>query len=280
MQIPDPKSVKPETWLDDAPDMIADPASEMPSDWDEEEDGAWEAPLIKNPDCEKFGCGEWKAPVISNPDYKGKWVAPKIDNPDYKGVWSPRKVENPNFFVDERPHEVAPIGGLGIELWTMQDGILFDNILLTADPAVASGLAEKTFVKRKAVMDAEKKSAKRDETLEKKEGFVGNLYYYAYKALYFAQDNALLVGGSLCLGLIPLILFCCMGGKKDESDGEAAEAEPAADAAADGAEDEGDEGEEEGDEGEEAAVEEVEEEPKEEEKPKGGAKKRKPPKAN
>ena len=25
----------------------------------------------------------------------------------------------------------APIGGVGIELWTMQDGILFDNLLVT-----------------------------------------------------------------------------------------------------------------------------------------------------
>ena len=44
-------------------------------DWDADEDGDWEAPLVKNPDCEKFGCGEWAAPVISNPDYKGKWYA-------------------------------------------------------------------------------------------------------------------------------------------------------------------------------------------------------------
>jgi calnexin len=38
---------------------------------------------------------------------------------------------------------VAPIGGVGIELWTLQDGILFDNILITTDPAVAADAAAK-----------------------------------------------------------------------------------------------------------------------------------------
>merc|ERR1719235_1291756 len=88
-EIPDPKASKPETWLDDAPDMVPDPSAETPSDWDEEEDGAWEAPLIKNPDCAKYGCGKWKAP--------------RVDNPDYKGVWAPKKIENPSYFVDESP---------------------------------------------------------------------------------------------------------------------------------------------------------------------------------
>ncbi len=33
-------------WLDDEPEMVADPSVEMPEDWDEEEDGSWEAPLV------------------------------------------------------------------------------------------------------------------------------------------------------------------------------------------------------------------------------------------
>lgn len=57
----------------------------QPEDWDEEEDGEWEAPQIPNPKCKEApGCGEWKRPMKSNPDYKGKWTAPMIDNPDYK----------------------------------------------------------------------------------------------------------------------------------------------------------------------------------------------------
>jgi calnexin len=50
---------------------------------------------------------------------------------------------------------MAPIGGIGIELWTMQDGILFDNVLLASDPAVAKAVAAKTFDVRKAAEAAE-----------------------------------------------------------------------------------------------------------------------------
>ena len=34
-------------------------------DWDEEEDGEWEPPLIDNPACKApAGCGEWKRPMV------------------------------------------------------------------------------------------------------------------------------------------------------------------------------------------------------------------------
>lgn len=59
--------------------------AEKPDDWDDEEDGEWEAPTIPNPACTSGpGCGEWKRPTKANPAYKGKWSAPLIDNPEYK----------------------------------------------------------------------------------------------------------------------------------------------------------------------------------------------------
>jgi len=285
-QIDDPKASKPETWLDDAPDMIADPTAEMPSDWDEDEDGAWEAPLIKNADCEKYGCGEWKAPLITNPDYKGKWSAPKVDNPDYKGVWAPQKIANPHFFVDETPYAMAPIGGIGIELWTMQDGILFDNVLLTADPKVADALATRTFVLRKAEEEAKKKESERAKTAQADgEGLMGKVKGFMRTALYYVQDNPLPVLGAFFLGMLPLILLCCnpFGSSKkargDAGAGAAGASEPAADGDGDDDEEgeEEDEGEEE--EGEEAAIEEVEPEP-EPEKPKASGAKKRTPKAS
>ena len=37
----------------------------MPSDWDEDEDGDWEPPVVSNPACSKApGCGVWKRPSI------------------------------------------------------------------------------------------------------------------------------------------------------------------------------------------------------------------------
>lgn len=40
--------VKPEGWLDDETEYVADPEAERPADWDEEEDGEWEAPMVPN----------------------------------------------------------------------------------------------------------------------------------------------------------------------------------------------------------------------------------------
>eukprot|EP01052_Picozoa_sp_SAG31_P006824 SAG31_NODE_318_length_17799_cov_79.857571_13_plen_91_part_00 len=72
--------------------------------------------------------------MIPNPDYKGKWHAPQIDNPEYKGEWSPRQIENPGYFVDETPlKSTAKIGAIAIEIWTMSNGIFFDNMLVTTD---------------------------------------------------------------------------------------------------------------------------------------------------
>lgn len=111
-KIPDENAVKPEGWLDDEPEYIADPDAEKPEDWqvvyfsqflvlslldyvlsfplllsnrDEDMDGEWEAPQVANPKCEAApGCGAWQRPTIDNPNYKGKWKAPMVDNPSYQ----------------------------------------------------------------------------------------------------------------------------------------------------------------------------------------------------
>ncbi|XP_033105970.1 calnexin-like [Anneissia japonica] len=136
-KIPDPDAVKPEGWLDDEPELIPDPDSEKPEDWDDEMDGEWEAPKIKNPLCEDIGCGEWKPEMLDNPDFKGKWKAPMIDNEAYKGEWSPRMIPNPDYFQDLEPFKMTPIGALGLELWTMNNDIVFDNFIVTSSKEVA-----------------------------------------------------------------------------------------------------------------------------------------------
>jgi len=91
-------------------EKIPDPDAKKPDDWDEDEDGAWEAPLISNPKC-KTGCGPWKAPMKANPAYKGKWSAPMIANPKYKGVWKAKRIENPAYYVVTDPvAKLAPMG--------------------------------------------------------------------------------------------------------------------------------------------------------------------------
>ena len=123
----------------------------MPEDWDEEEDGEWEAPQIKNPACKAApGCGEWKRPMIDNPDYKGPWVHPMIPNPDYK--------------FDEDMYKVCSNGctHVGFELWQVKTGTLFDDIIVTDSLEEAEAFAQETFFKKK---DGEKKMY--DEHLEK-----------------------------------------------------------------------------------------------------------------
>merc|ERR1712232_206025 len=129
---------------------IADPESKKPEDWDEEEDGEWEAPVIDNPEC-KIGCGKYDPPMISNPAYKGKWYAPKIDNPAYIGVWKPRLIDNPNYFYDETPYILPVIDSVGIDIWTMSSGILFDNMVISTEPEKAVAFAEQSFKLRKEV---------------------------------------------------------------------------------------------------------------------------------
>ncbi|PVU84650.1 hypothetical protein BB559_005178 [Furculomyces boomerangus] len=134
--------MKPDDWLDNEPFKIPDPSAKKPEDWDDEMDGDWEPPMIDNPKCIKAsGCGPYKPPMIPNPNYKGKWSPPLIDNPDYKGVWEPRKIPNPDFFEVEFPCDFTPLAGVGIEIWTMNSGILFDNIYIGTSEEESSRIA-------------------------------------------------------------------------------------------------------------------------------------------
>ncbi|KAL3878355.1 hypothetical protein ACJMK2_030717 [Sinanodonta woodiana] len=145
-EIEDTSATKPEGWLDEEESLIPDPDAEKPVDWDDDMDGEWEAPLIENPKCKSGpGCGEWKLPKIKNPKFKGKWIAPMIDNPNYKGVWKPRKIPNPDFFEDLEPYKMTPIDAIGLELWSMSDGIIFDNFLVTDDRHVMSSWTAQTW---------------------------------------------------------------------------------------------------------------------------------------
>jgi len=208
-QIEDAKARKPKGWLDDAPLKVPDPSVSVPLDWDEEEDGEWEPPLIDNPACKPpAGCGEWKRPMISNPAYKGKWTPPKIDNPDFVGEWKPKQIDNPDYakYKDSEPHALAPIGGIGIELWTMQKGILFDNILVSTDPAVAKSLANHTYVKR---LEAEAEARKPKRKIPKGVGFWGKLNEYTTRFGYWLLDNAHWVLLAFVVIGVPLMVWCC-----------------------------------------------------------------------
>jgi len=128
--IPDPEDKKPEDW-DSHPEFIPDPEARRPDDWNDEEDGEWTAPVVPNPEFK----GEWKPKMIPNPKYKGAWVHPKVPNPEYK--------------ADENLYVMDNIGGVGIEIWQVTSGTIFDNIFVGDDLDEAKTFSDKTFKARK-----------------------------------------------------------------------------------------------------------------------------------
>jgi len=145
-KIPDPAAVKPEGW-DDIPPEIPDPDAEIPEDWDTEEDGEWEPPLIDNPAYK----GAWHAPMIDNPDYKGEWVHPMIDNPEYA----------PGTYA-----QYTDINYVGFELWTVNKGSIFDNILITDDKEYADKVAAEGWA---AISEGEKEAKEEWKKITKPE---------------------------------------------------------------------------------------------------------------
>lgn len=154
-EIVDEDAVKPEGWLDDEPSTIPDPEAKKPEAWDEDEDGEWVASPVPNPKCEAVGCGEWKKPMKKNPDYKGKWTAPLIDNPKYVGPWKPRKIPNEEYYEVTKP-TLLPVKGVGFEIWTMDQGVLFDNLWIGTSLDEATKFADSTFkLKQKQEIEIE-----------------------------------------------------------------------------------------------------------------------------
>ncbi|KAL9675460.1 hypothetical protein QQ045_003662 [Rhodiola kirilowii] len=147
-KIKDPDAEKPEdcddrTYIDDKkpeghcdiPKEIPDPDAEKPGDWDEEENG------------------EWKPPTIANPDYNGQRTQKQIKNPNCKEEWTVPLIDNPEFKDDPDLYVYPNLKYVGIEVWQVKSGSLFDNILITDDPEHAKKFAEETWGKHK---DAEK----------------------------------------------------------------------------------------------------------------------------
>merc|ERR1712061_127748 len=135
-KIDDAEDTKPEDW--DQPEHVADPDATKPEDWDDEMDGEWEPPMIDNPEYK----GEWKPRQIDNPDYKGTWVHPEIDNPEY----------NPDDAKDIGKY--AENCKIGFDLWQGKSGTIFDNMMITDDPAEAKAAGESLWAVTK---EAEKK---------------------------------------------------------------------------------------------------------------------------
>merc|ERR1712226_1068079 len=108
------------------PETIPDPDATKPEDWDDEMDGEWEPPMGVNPE---------------------------IDNPEYDAA-------------DEAKLGVYDdIGVIGLDLWQVKSGTIFDNFLITDDVEHAKKVGEETWGVTK---DAEKKMKDKQDEEERK----------------------------------------------------------------------------------------------------------------
>merc|ERR1711948_7274 len=133
---------------------IVDPEAKKPDDWDDEEDGDWEAPMK------------------DNPAFKGEWMVKRISNPAYKGFWEAKKIANPDYVDDDAVYKFADFGFIGFDLWQVKGNTIFDNIIITDDKSEADSFAKKwkdlsavEKAKKKEEGDAKKaeEDAKKDE---------------------------------------------------------------------------------------------------------------------
>jgi len=150
--IDDPEDKKPEGW-DEIPKEVKDPEAKKPEDWDDELDGEWEAPKVPNPEFK----GAWKAKQIENPAYQGEWVHPMIDNPDYKPV--------------DDLYSFPSFESVGIEVWQVKSGTIWDNILVTDDEELAANARKAINARREAEqkLEAEERAAEEKAAAEKAE---------------------------------------------------------------------------------------------------------------
>lgn len=143
--INDPNDAKPEGY-DSIPSEIPDPKAKEPTYWDEDEDGIW------------------KAPMIPNPAYKGPWKPKKIKNPNYKGKWKTPWIDNPEFEDDLDLYVLKPIKYIGIEVWQVKAGSVFDNILISDDPQYAKEVVDVYWANNR---EAEKEAFEEAEKVRK-----------------------------------------------------------------------------------------------------------------
>merc|ERR1711881_596785 len=101
---------------------------------------------------------------INNPEFRGEWKAKQIDNPDYKGPWVHPEIDNPKYAPDENLYKFTDVSVIGLDLWQVKAGSVFDNFLMSDDLDAALKEAKKIIEDRadgeKAMKEEADKAAK------------------------------------------------------------------------------------------------------------------------
>jgi len=168
--IKDPSASKPSDWVDSA--MIDDPTDTKPADYDKTPEKIPDPDAEKPEDWDDEGDGQWEAPMIPNPEFKGPWKAKQIPNPAYKGPWVHPEIPNPDYYSDDNVYAFDDIGAVGIEIWQVKAGTIFDNIIVTDSVEEAQAFMKETYEagkdKEKAMFEESEKKQREQEEAQRK----------------------------------------------------------------------------------------------------------------
>merc|ERR1712125_147133 len=159
-EITDPADKKPDDWVDTS--MMDDPEDKKPDDWVEEK-RIVDADAKQPEDWDEEEDGEWEAPMIDNPAFKGEWMVKRISNPAYKGIWEAKKIDNPEYVDDDKVYKYDDFGFIGLDLWQVKSGSIFDNLIITDDKAEADTFAAMW----KTLSEVEKEAKKKEDDSKK-----------------------------------------------------------------------------------------------------------------
>uniref|UniRef100_A0A8C3VXR0 Calreticulin n=1 Tax=Catagonus wagneri TaxID=51154 RepID=A0A8C3VXR0_9CETA len=129
LQIEDPEDKKPEDW--EGFEYIPDPEAKKPDDWNEANGwGMGRGPIPNLKDNGNPGS-------LTIPINQGEWIHPETDSPKYK--------------PDPTICHYYNISVLGLDLWQVKSGSIFDNFLLTNDEKFVEEIGSKTWGIRKHI---------------------------------------------------------------------------------------------------------------------------------
>ncbi|XP_042526550.1 calreticulin-3 isoform X2 [Dipodomys spectabilis] len=94
-----------------------------PSDWNSELDG------------------DWQAAMLQKPPYQDGLRAEGID----RDVWLHKKMQSASYLLQQDLLEFENIGAIGLELWQVRSGTIFDNFLITDDEDYAVKFGKATW---------------------------------------------------------------------------------------------------------------------------------------
>ncbi|KAM5229768.1 calreticulin-3 isoform 2-T2 [Hipposideros larvatus] len=109
--------------LQDWEKHFLDAGASKPSDWNSELDG------------------DWQAPMLQKPPYQDGLKPEGIE----KDVWLHQKMKNTNYLTEYDLSEFENIGAIGLELWQVRSGTIFDNFLITDDEEYAENFGKATW---------------------------------------------------------------------------------------------------------------------------------------